>query len=225
MIMYENINMITCGGTNCYIIKGSKGDVLIDTGLEEYRDHIQTWLMNYDVKLIILTHGHAEAVQNADFFSKLFDAPIMISPYDMTIARDNGSRNAYITNPLGHLFRRDAEMKRHMHMNLFDPKIFAEEGMDLSEYGIDGVIVDLQGHTKGSIGVLCKSSVGFDLYAGDAVMNTPVIPMFPMICESPLMARDSIARIVTLSPDRIMTGRGDPICCGDRSYKLFISRF
>ena len=34
MIMYENLNMIECGGVSCYIVKGKNGDVLIDTGRE-----------------------------------------------------------------------------------------------------------------------------------------------------------------------------------------------
>lgn len=223
MIMYENLNMINCGGVNCYVIRGSKGDILIDTGREEYRNHIETWLLNYNIKLIILTHGHADHIQNAGYFSKLYGAPIMVSPYDMRIARDNSARPYYITNPLGRLLKNKNEMIRHMHMNYFDPKIYAEEGTDLTPYGVDGVIVELQGHTRGSIGVLCKSSVGLDLYAGDALMNFPV-PMFPMVCESPLKARESIERIITLAPDRILIGHGDPICTGDRAHKLFIDR-
>ncbi|MGN1089665.1 MAG: MBL fold metallo-hydrolase, partial [Huintestinicola sp.] len=202
---------------------GEKGDVLIDTGREEYRDNIETWLLNYNIKLIILTHGHAESIQNAGYFSELYGAPIMISPYDMRIARDNSAREHYITNPLGYLYKGRTEMTRHMHMNRFDPKIYAEEGMDLSGYGIDGVIVDLQGHTKGSIGVLCRSAVGFDLYAGDAVSNV-LFPMFPMTAESPARAREALERIVTIAPDRILCGQGKPICFGDKGHKFFIDR-
>ena len=224
MIMYENINMISCGMVNCYVIRGEKGDVLIDTGREEYRDHIETWLMNYNISLIILTHGHADHIQNAGYFSKLYNAPVMISPYDMRIARDNKARPYYITTPIGRLMKKQTEMTMHLHMNRFEPSIFADEGMDLSPYGIDGVIISLEGHTKGSIGVLCKSSVGYDLYAGDAVMNVAV-PMFPMIAESPKMAKTAIERIVTLSPDRILPGHGNPVCKGDTAYRLFIDRF
>ncbi len=224
MIMYENLNLCECGGVCCYVIRGEKGDILVDTGREEYRDHLETWLLNYNIKLIILTHGHADHIQNAGYFSELYDAPIIVSPYDMRLARDNTSRPYYITNPLGRLFKRQTEMTMHMHMNRFDPKIYAEEGMDLSPYGIDGIIISLEGHTKGSIGVLCKSSVGFDLYAGDAVMNVGT-PMFPMICESPAKARQSIERIITLAPDRIMPGHGVPIYCGGKAYKSFIDRF
>lgn len=75
MIMYENLNMIECGGVSCYIVKGKNGDVLIDTGREQYRDHIETWLMNYNVKLIILTHGHASQVQNAAYFQSCTTLP------------------------------------------------------------------------------------------------------------------------------------------------------
>lgn len=224
MLMLENINMIECGMTNCYVIRGSKGDVLVDTGREEYRDHIETWLLNYNITLIILTHGHAECVQNAAYFSKLYNAPIMISPYDMSIARNNGARPYYITNPLGLLMKRQLEMNAHIRMNRFEPAIFAEEGMDLNPYGINGVIINLEGHTKGSIGIFCKSSVGYDLYAGDAIVNTP-LPMFPPTCESPAKAKEAMERIITISPDRILCGHGDPIICGHKPYKLFIDRF
>lgn len=224
MIMYENIHMSSCSGVNCYVLRGSEGDVLIDTGRERNRKDIEVWLMNYNIRLIILTHGHADSIQNAGYFSELFDAPIMVSPYDMRIARENGSRPYYITNPAGYIFKSKIKSDELTPMNYFEPKIYAEEGMDLMQYGIDGVIVNLEGHTKGSLGVLHKSSVGVDLYAGDAVSTIPM-PMFPATAESPLRAKETIEKIITLSPDRIFTSHGKPICCGDKSYKLFIDRF
>ncbi|MBP1547979.1 MAG: MBL fold metallo-hydrolase [Oscillospiraceae bacterium] len=224
MIMLENINLIDCGFTNCFVIRGEKGDILVDTGREEYRDHIETWLLNYSITLIILTHGHADHIANAAYFSELYNAPVMISPYDMRLARDNTCRPYYITNPLGHIMKNRTEMTMHTHITKFSPTIYAEEGMDLSPYGIDGVIVDLQGHTRGSIGILCKSCAGYDLYAGDAVMNIPV-PSMPMICESPKKARETMERIITLAPDRILCGHGSPIICGQKSHRLFIDRF
>ncbi|MGN0666706.1 MAG: MBL fold metallo-hydrolase [Huintestinicola sp.] len=224
MISLTNINMITCGNVNCYVIRGSKGDILIDTGLERYRDHIETWLLNYDIRLIILTHGHADHVQNAGYFSELYKAPVMISPYDLRLARDNSCRPYYITNPLGKLMKKKLELNQHIKMNYFEPSIFAEDGMDLSPYGIDGIIIDLEGHTKGSIGVLCKSVAGFDLYCGDAVTAGP-IPCYPMTCESPKAERGTIEKIITLSPDRLFAGHGSPICIGEQPHKFFIDRF
>ncbi|MGN0642111.1 MAG: MBL fold metallo-hydrolase [Huintestinicola sp.] len=224
MIALTEVNMISCGMTNCYVIRGAKGDILVDTGLEQYRDHIETWLLNYDIRLIILTHGHADHVQNAGYFSKLYNAPVMISPYDMRLARDNSCRPYYITNPVGYAMKNRIDVNLHMKMNYFEPKIFAEDGMDLSPYGIDGIIINLEGHTKGSVGVLCKSCAGFDLYCGDAVLTAP-FPSFPITCESPKAAKGTIEKIITIAPDRLLAGHGDPVCKGQKSYKLFIDRF
>ena len=54
----SGVNMITCGHVNCYVIRGSSGDILIDTGTAEYREAVEAWLCNYNVRLIFLTHGH-----------------------------------------------------------------------------------------------------------------------------------------------------------------------
>lgn len=224
MIMFQNLNMIECSFTNCYVIRGSKGDILVDTGRESDRDYIETWLMNYNITLIILTHGHGDHVQNAAYFSRLFNAPVMISPYDMRLARDNNSRPCFVTTPLGKILKKQNEKLMDMPIERFEPKIYAEEGMDLSHYGIDGVIISLEGHTKGSIGILCKSSVGYDLYCGDALMSKG-FPMMPMTCESPKRAKVALERIVTLSPDRILTGHGEPVCKGSKAYRMLIERF
>lgn len=226
MVLWKNLSMISCGMTNCWIIRGSRGDILIDTGLEEYRSRIELWLQSYgyNVSLIILTHGHADHIQNAAYFSRKYGAPIMISPYDMRLARDNASRHYYITSLSGWVMRNRCKRNMRLVCDRFEPDIFAEDGMDLSPYGIEGTVVSLEGHTKGSIGVLHNSSYGRDLYVGDAVCCCP-IPSYPMICESPAAARRSIERIITIAPDRILSGHGGPVCCGDKKYELFAGRF
>lgn len=222
MIMYENLNMISCGNVNCYVIRGKRGDVLIDTGFEKYRDYIETWLLNYKIKLIILTHGHVDHIQNAEYFSRLCSAPVMMSSGDIPLSRDNSCRHKYITTLSGYLL--EAAKTKNISADPFDVTYPVTGEMSLSEYGIDGRIISLEGHTRGSLGVLCKSSVGYDLYAGDAVFNSP-FPMFPMTAESPRRARESIEKIIGLAPDRILPGHGKPIVCGTRAYQMFIGRF
>lgn len=214
--------MIECGGICCYVIKGDDGDILIDTGLEKYRDHIETWLLNYDITLIILTCGKAECVQNASYFSKIYNAPIMMSPYDVPLARDNSSRKYYITNPMGKIFQKQIELNSHIRMNPVRVDIVAEEGTDLSPYGIDGVIINLEGHTKGSIGVKHRSSTGYDIYCGSAVTSkTLPVEAMPLTSESPSRARTSINKIIAMNPDRILCTIGNPICKGSATYTLF----
>ena len=222
MVMHKGLNMITCGLDNCYVIRGSKGDVLIDTGAEERRREIEAWLGGFDVRLIILTHGHNDHIGNAAYFSELYHAPIMISPYDLRLARDNCCRE-YFTMPhwgmtsLGRIIRRENELCMHRQATWFDPKIFAVDGMSLAPYGIDGQIIDLEGHTKGSVGVLCRGEFGLDIYAGDAVMNV-LSPSLPMTAESPRRARLTLRSISRLLPERILCGHGEPICRGSKGY-------
>ena len=52
-------------------------------------------------------------------------------------------------------------------LEVFDPIIYLKNGDDLSEYGIAAKVVELPGHTKGSIGVEIEDN----LFVGDALMN------------------------------------------------------
>ena len=48
------------------------------------------------------------------------------------------------------------------------PNIILDAGMSLLEYGVDGNVIRLQGHTKGSIGIALTSG---ELFVGDAMQN------------------------------------------------------
>ncbi len=211
---YNNINMITAGHTNCYVLRGSEGDILIDTGIKKFRDHIEMWLMNYNIKLIILTHGHNDHIQNAKYFSKLYNCKIAMSAYDVNLARDNSIHKLYTFNAIGktvlRLFKKSFEEKSEK----FNVDIFLEDGMSLDTYGINAKIVSLEGHTRGSIGVL----YGDDFYIGDALCNA-VTPNFRYICESKKAAKKSVIKIKESGAKRLLTGHLDPICIGDNNYK------
>lgn len=219
---YKGVNMITCGFGNCYVVRGERGDILIDTCTADYRDEIETWLHNYDIRLIVLTHGHNDHIGNAAYFSRLYGADIAMCVYDMKLARDNGLHKLYSIGAAGKVLA--AVSKKSMektHSQGFGIDIFLDDGMSLGEeFGADCTAVKLDGHTKGSFGVLH----GGDLYVGDAAMNF-LKPSFPLICESPKAARESLNRIRELKPKRIFFGHGDPIERGTNEYlKLFAGR-
>ena len=62
MVIHKGLNMMTCGGNNCYVVRGAKGDILIDTGAAADRFEIEAWLRGFDIGLIILTHGHNDHI-------------------------------------------------------------------------------------------------------------------------------------------------------------------
>ena len=214
-----NVNLINCNKTNCYIIRGTDGDILVDTGTPKYRDEIETWLLNYNVKLIVLTHGHNDHIGNAAYFSELYGAPIAMSKYDELLAEDNLCRTFYSVGATGKVVAALSKKTMSQRSELFEVSIYLEDGMELgNDFGADCKAVKLDGHTKGSFGFLS----GTDLYLGDAAMNY-ISPAFPAICESPKAARVSLKKIKELKTKRIFFGHGSPIETKSAAYRrMFI---
>jgi glyoxylase-like metal-dependent hydrolase (beta-lactamase superfamily II) len=52
---------------------------------------------------------------------------------------------------------------------MFKPDLYIDEGYDFSGYGFDAKVLELPGHSKGSIGTLMTSG---DLFCGDLLVNT-----------------------------------------------------
>ncbi len=219
----DGVNMISCGRNNCYVIMGKKGDMLIDTATPQYRNEIEMWLTNYNVKLIVITHGHNDHIGNAAYFADLLGAKIAMSEEDISLAEDNLSRHIYPVGVFGKIMKKItlAHSKNNFAV-LFNVNIPLEDGTVLGEeLGItDCKAVRLDGHTKGSFGILH----GKDLYIGDAAMNF-IEPSFPAICESPKAARRSLDRVKEISPERIFFGHGDPIEGSGSKYRnMFIKK-
>lgn len=218
---FEGVNMISCGNVNCYIIRGMSGDVLIDTGTPDYRDEIEVWLHNYNVKLIVLTHGHNDHIGNAGYFSGLLNAKIAMSAYDVPLAKNNLARKFYAVGIRGKIMEKASVKLMKSMAEYFDTDIFLSDDMTIGEeYGIENCkAIKLDGHTKGSFGILH----GKDLYIGDAAMNYTE-PLFPALCESPAAARRSLDRVKDISPERIFFGHGAPIEGRGPKYRNMFSK-
>ncbi len=215
----SKINMITCGVENCFVIRGEKGDIMIDACTPEYRDEMELWLENYNIKLIALTHGHNDHIGNAAYFAKLFNADIAMSRSDVKLSRDNAIHKLYTVGLKGKVMLAASQKIFKEHADKFDVDIFLEDGMDIgSALGADCTAVKLDGHTKGSYGFLS----GGDLYVGDAAMNF-LYPDFPSLCESPKAARASLEKIKDMLPDRIFFGHGKHLEAGTPEYERFLS--
>lgn len=200
------------------------GDVLINTGRTKYRDEMETWLLNYSIKLIILTDGYNESIENAAYFSELYGAPIAMSRYDIPLIRDNSCRKKYITSISGKIAELTAGKKKFVAAEPFEPQILAENGVRLCDMGVEAVlntakIITLDGHTRGSIGILD----GNDLYCGGALCNQGGRIGWPYSCESPAAAKRTMKKIAELMPERIFFTHGVPVMRGSKAYESFMN--
>lgn len=167
--MTNEIKKLSCGQANVYLVSGINGSILIDTGTEKYREKIVHACKGTTVKLIVLTHGHFDHCQNAAYLAEKLGCPVGIGKEDMPLLTEGEKRKVYGKGVWGHIYAQASNWNIwHKKLPPVKPDVILEDGMALTEYGIDGKIVALPGHTAGSTGVLLKTG---ELFAGDAMQN------------------------------------------------------
>lgn len=162
------IHRIASGNVNCYIVADNDKAILIDTGRKKYREKILERCKKFHVSLIVLTHGHMDHCQNAAYLAETLHIPIAINKNDMDLIPDNRKQSLLAKTLLGKIVLSVSLSSFEMDsLEVFDPIIYLKNGDDLSEYGIAAKVVELPGHTKGSIGIEIEDN----LFVGDALMN------------------------------------------------------
>lgn len=74
-----DIHRISAGNVNCYIVADKDKAILIDTGRKKYREKILEKCKEFNVSLIVLTHGHMDHCQNAAYLANALNIPVAIS--------------------------------------------------------------------------------------------------------------------------------------------------
>ena len=176
-----------------YIIRGKKGDMIVDTGfISTYRPLLE-WIKRNDFNLtdIFLTHAHQDHDWNAAKLKAEFGARIWMSEKDIDLIRNFSTQKQYPTS--------DEYIMRTKFINFWGssflfkskpyyPDVIIKEGnMDIArDYGYDFSVVSLPGHTYGSLGIFKDDT----LYCGDAYTlldGTPGIP--PHVTSIELMKK------------------------------------
>lgn len=200
------IHRIASGNVNCYIVADNDNAILIDTGRKKYREKILEKCKEFHVNLIVLTHGHMDHCQNAAYLANALHIPIAMNKKDIDLIPDNRKQYLLAKTLLGKIvlsvslssFEKDS-------LEVFEPILYLKNGDDLSEYGIAAKIVELPGHTKGSIGIEIEDN----LFVGDALMNMfyPTVSML-YVDEQEMI---SSAKYISESGEKtIYFGHGKP---------------
>lgn len=203
----SKIDRIKCGNGNCYIVSNGESTVLIDTCKTEFRDKILNICKLYSVRLIVLTHGHFDHCMNAAYLSERLGAPIAMHKADFELLSDNASQKLSCRGLAGKIVLSASEKSfREEKIPPFEPSVWLSDGDDLDDYGIDGKIVHLPGHTCGSIGIDVE---GKHLFVGDALMNM-FYPTLSHIYYDKEELLESAKKITALGERTIYFGHGKP---------------
>lgn len=201
------IHTLKFGLTNCYLITGEEGSILVDTGIEKNRFELYEKLRYKNVRLILLTHGHNDHVANAGFLQKKLNVPVGMNLKDQWLVGSNADSVIEADTVPGRILRRITQ--RSMEQEQIDPfpvDYFFRDGDTLEDFGIPAEIRALPGHTPGSIGLLVN---GTDFIVGDAMFHF-FRPAPSYLYEDREQMLKSVERIRESGAKLIYPGHGKP---------------
>jgi hydroxyacylglutathione hydrolase len=205
---------INLGGVNCYLLRSPKGFLLVDAGLSTRRKVLLEAIERVgckpeNLKFVLLTHGDADHAGNGAFLQKQFHVPVgmhhddfgMVERGDMNWNRKpKADQMSLVMKVLGALVR----LVSRRRFETFTPDVAVGDGYDLSQYGFNGKVVHIPGHSRGSVGVLMDNGY---LFCGDFLYTAPGLSF---VDDAEARAR-SLLKLRKLNVKKVFPGHGKPV--------------
>jgi hydroxyacylglutathione hydrolase len=211
------IQRLNLGFVNAYLLRGGKGFVLVDTGMEIQRAKLVSELRRSGaspeaLQLVILTHGDPDHSGNCAWLQKNFSVKIAVHPDDRdqveTGVQPERSGGTFLHGALSAAGRIGTRLRgsRPPAFHPFHPDLDLADGQDLAPFGLEARVLHIPGHTRGSIAILTADG---RLIAGDTFSN-----MFgshaPPYIQDRAELNASIRRLQELNARRVFPGHGRP---------------
>jgi glyoxylase-like metal-dependent hydrolase (beta-lactamase superfamily II) len=206
---------------NCFLILGDRGCILVDAGLPGSEAKIESALKKHglaftDIKLIVITHAHIDHAGGAARMRELSGAPIAAHAGDLKHYLREVPMTFCPTGWFAHLFKATGLIFRPY--SAFRPDILLtdDDVMDVSCYGIPGVIRHTPGHTAGSIAMELNT---MDAMVGDLVASGILIggimrtkhAIRPPFEDDPHAVAAELQRLIDSGMERFYMGHGGPL--------------
>ncbi len=208
--MALDIKIISRSIVNCYLLKTDTGFVLIDTGLSFQRGALKKALNQAgcqpgDLKLIVITHADFDHTGSCSWLRKKYGAIIAIHREEAE-AVETGRMLLSRKTKWGFFSRVMIYLGGLLIFRRFKPDVLISDGDDLSPYGLEGRVIHIPGHSRGSIGVLTGEG---DFFCGDLLTNNGSPKRNALVDDAAEMDA-SIERLKTLDIKTVYPGHGKP---------------
>jgi glyoxylase-like metal-dependent hydrolase (beta-lactamase superfamily II) len=207
-----NIHPLTLGFVQAYLIETPAGLVLVDCGMPRQEGAILRAMQQLgrdDLKLIFITHAHADHYGSAAALARLTGAPVAIHRADAQ-AMANGETPTRGSKLL--LQTLTSLLTRLSPTPPVQAEVLLEDGDSLAEYGLPSVVVHTPGHTAGSCCLVLEDGSGF---VGDMVSTSRKPSLQRMFIEDPVQLRESYIRLRGLKLAKVYGGHGSRILTGE----------
>jgi glyoxylase-like metal-dependent hydrolase (beta-lactamase superfamily II) len=219
------IPILPLGMVNAHLVRAPGGCILVDAGIPGSERKIGRVLARHglsfaDIKLIVVTHAHTDHAGSAARLRSLSGAPILAHEADADFYSRKRPMTFCSTGLVGRLFIRTP--LPHQPYEGFVPDIMMRDGdeMQLSDFGVDGVVRHTAGHTPGSIAVELASH---DALVGDLVASGILIgglaftghAIRPPFEDDPARVSCELEGLVQRGAQRFHMGHGGPLGAGE----------
>ncbi|MBR5658952.1 MAG: MBL fold metallo-hydrolase [Lachnospiraceae bacterium] len=196
------------GGTdNCYLVVEGMNAILVDTSSKKSLDKVIEECDKYDLKLIVLTHTHFDHADNAAELARKYNVPVAIHKADEELFTSYKKQPLMPRGAVGRVvLKLSLKQLRETKVERPENLIYVQEGDDLSTYGVNARVLELPGHTYGSIGLDVDEK---HLLVGDALDNW-VKPGVAHLYHDLEASQKTAEKIRALGERTVYYGHGKP---------------
>jgi len=203
--------------SNVFLIR-ARTPILVDAGTIGDLDDLEAALAERgvatsSVRLVILTHGHADHAGLAADLQKIARATVILGAGDVPLAAAGHNDDLRPTGFAGAILK---PFITSIYPELVpDVTVRPGDSLDLAPWGLAGKIVAMPGHTPGSLVVLLADHTAFvgDMIAGGDLggLFFPHSPREHLYQADPVQNRRNIQRLLDLGVTKFYLGHGGPV--------------
>ncbi len=208
--MNLSITRINLGFVNAYLIPAGDGFILVDTGVSDVWNRLETELINLKclpskIKLVVLTHGDSDHCGNCRTLQEKYGIKIAIHEGDLDMIRSGKAPARHASSLFGKILLKLGSRMAPQPAG-FEPDIYLHNGQTLESFGSTTRIIHTPGHTAGSIVLLTEDG---SLIVGDTFLNRRK-PKPAELIHDDVALQKSLAEIRKLKAEMVYPGHGDP---------------
>jgi hydroxyacylglutathione hydrolase len=199
--------------SNVYLVKTAR-PILVDTGTVGDMDDLSRALADNGVALtsiavVILTHGHADHAGLAAEIQHLSLAKVFLGEGDVPLAQ-NGHND--VLRPTGLVASLIKPLIPDVYAE-FSPDVVVRDPIDLARWGIDGTLMEMPGHTPGSLVIVMNNHAAF---VGDMLRGGTFGGAAEHYFHADRAAnRRNIEALLRMGVERFYVGHGAPVSRAD----------
>lgn len=213
-----DITRIALGGFNSYLLREGEDFLLVDTGMPSGRKRLMDALAKAGcapdkIKLVVLTHGDHDHAGNCAYLHSRFgiETAMHAADTEMVTTGDMTTGRKEKPDRMTPFFKLMSRFSPDMHFETFSPHILLGEGDCLEAFGFKARIVNIPGHSEGSIAVVTPAG---DAVCGDLFCNF-TRPALHMLIDDMEKAKQSVMKLKGLGVVTVYPGHGRPFKLAD----------